>query len=78
MIIRNLKNTAAILTLILIVFGCSNKEPISEKGKEITLRLEPKPGNPRNSEGDFIQLKDGSILFVYSHFTGGTGDNATA
>ena len=52
----------------------SNKEP----GKEITLRLEPQQGNPRNSEGDFIQLKDGRILFIYTHFTGGTSDHASA
>jgi len=33
--------------------------------------LPPRPPlNSRNSEGDFIQLKDGSILFAYSHFTG--------
>lgn len=49
-----------------------------EPGKEIVLRLEPGQGNPRNSEGDFIQLKDGSILFVYTHFTGGAGDHANA
>lgn len=47
-------------------------------GKEIVLRLEPGEGNPRNSEGDFIQLKNGSILFVYTHFTSGAGDHATA
>jgi Neuraminidase (sialidase) len=42
------------------------------------LVLAPGPGNPRNSEGDFIALKDGRILFVYTHFTGGTGDHAAA
>ncbi|MBQ7152372.1 MAG: exo-alpha-sialidase [Clostridia bacterium] len=34
-----------------------------------------KPGNPRNSEGDFIRLKDGSIHFVWSRFTGDSGDD---
>jgi len=38
--------------------------------------LPPGPGNPRNSEGDFIQLKDGRIMFAYSHFTGGGSDHA--
>lgn len=38
--------------------------------------LPPGKGNPRNSEGDFIQLKDGRIMFVYSHFTGGGSDHA--
>ena len=38
--------------------------------------LPPGPGNPRNSEGDFIQLTDGRIIFAYSHFTGGGSDHA--
>lgn len=42
------------------------------------LTLAPKEGNPRNSEGDFIQLKDGRWLFVYTHFTSGTSDHARA
>ncbi len=47
-------------------------------GKQVVLQLPPGPGNPRNSEGDFIQLKDGRILFVYTHFTGGGDDNDSA
>lgn len=35
---------------------------------EIIRELKPGPGNPRNSEGDFIQTKSGDILFVYSRF----------
>ncbi len=35
--------------------------------------LPPGPDNPRNSEGDFIQLADGRILFIYTHFTGQSG-----
>ncbi|MDB4662229.1 glycoside hydrolase [Verrucomicrobiales bacterium] len=38
--------------------------------------LPPTPGNARNSEGDFIQLNDGRILFIYTHFTGGGSDHA--
>jgi Neuraminidase (sialidase) len=45
--------------------------------KKIVL-LPPGPGNPRNSEGDFIALKDGRILFAYTHFTGGGGDHDQA
>ena len=40
--------------------------------------LPPGPGNPRNTEGSFIALRDGRILFAYSHFTGGGGDNDAA
>ncbi len=32
----------------------------------------------RNSEGDFLTLRDGRLVFVYSHFTGGKSDDATA
>lgn len=39
------------------------------------LTLEKRPNNPRNSEGDFITLKDGRILFIYSHYTGVSGDD---
>ena len=43
------------------------------------LDLPPGPGNPRNSEGAFLELKDGKILFVYSHFIGASsGDAAKA
>jgi len=40
--------------------------------------LPPSKGNPRNSEGDFIRLKNGRIMFAYSHFTGGGSDHAAA
>ena len=39
---------------------------------EKTLRLEPHDGNFRNSEGDFVWLKDGRLLFIYSYFTLGS------
>ena len=48
------------------------------EGVSQPLVLAPGPGNPRNSEGDFIVLKDGRILFVYTRFTSGTGDDAAA
>ncbi|MGB7324050.1 MAG: exo-alpha-sialidase, partial [Rubripirellula sp.] len=38
----------------------------------------PGEGNPRNSEGDFVQLADGRMLYVYTRFESGSGDNASA
>lgn len=67
--------------IVLLVIGfvaCKSNHNNSENGKKIVLRLEPSKDNPRNSEGDFIQLKDGRILFVYTHYTGGTADDASA
>jgi len=46
---------------------------------ELVLRLSPKANNPRNSEGAFITLKNGNILFIYSHYIGkGSGDHDPA
>ena len=43
------------------------------------LELPPREGNPRNSEGAFLDLKDGRIVFVYSHFVGAAAsDHAKA
>lgn len=45
----------------------------------VALRLPPGANNPRNSEGDFITLKDGRILLAYTHFTGNSSsDHAPA
>jgi len=66
--------------LAALSLACPAAEPAAAKEKGVTRiqLLPPGPGNPRNSEGDFIQLKDGRILFVYTHFTGGGADNAAA
>jgi sialidase-1 len=67
----------AIITIGLLMFVCTGCNKVGHKspdaGKEISLRLEPGPNNPRNSEGDFIALKDGRILFIYSHYFGNSG-----
>src|SRR5262245_10631951 len=58
----------------------ANAEPeiIEKDGVRKIRLLPPSPGNPRNSEGAFLALKDGRIIFIYTHFTGGGGDNAAA
>jgi sialidase-1 len=48
------------------------------EGVEKIRLLPPSEKNPRNSEGDFIELKDGRIMFLYTHFTGGGGDDDAA
>lgn len=42
---------------------------------DIVLELPPSAANPRNSEGAFLDLKDGSLLFVYSRFIGENADD---
>ncbi len=45
------------------------------KYNHIVKDLEPGPGNPRNSEGAFIGSPDGRIMFIYSKFNGGIGND---
>lgn len=42
---------------------------------ETVLTLNPGEDNPRNSEGDFLTLKDGRIMFVYSRYTGASSSD---
>lgn len=42
---------------------------LQKKGKAV-LDLRPGEGNPRNSEGAFLNLRDGRIMFAYSRFEG--------
>jgi len=42
------------------------------------LTLAPGENNPRNSEGGFVTLADGRLMFVYTHFIDGAGDHASA
>ncbi len=42
---------------------------IKKIGREVLL-LDAGEDNPRNSEGAFLELNDGRILFVYTRFTG--------
>ncbi|HQL09702.1 MAG TPA: hypothetical protein PLE35_08905 [Lentisphaeria bacterium] len=36
----------------------------------IVLELNPAPGNARNSEGAFVALRDGTLLFAYTRYHG--------
>ena len=52
---------------------------VSPELPQRVLELPRGVDNPRNSEGDFVRLKDGRILFVYTHYTGtDSGDHASA
>jgi hypothetical protein len=49
------------------------------RNNAITLRLNHEPNNPRNSEGAFVTLRDGRVLFVYTRYYGKSwADHATA
>lgn len=72
----------SVFYVLFVMFGIvegfaqiSTNEAITESdnGKKVVLKLETGANNPRNSEGDFITLKDGRILFIYTHYTGQSG-----
>lgn len=72
-----IENIYAVHSLSSAVFS-TNDSINEEDAVSRNVLLPPEPGNPRNSEGDFIQLKDGRIMFIYTHFTGGGGDHNAA
>ena len=61
------------ITSALAVLSLAPVVAFGALGPRSVLELPPGPGNPRNSEGDFAVLGDGSVLFVYSHYTKGNG-----
>ncbi|GAA4423368.1 sialidase family protein [Bremerella cremea] len=63
------------LVLPLLLFAVSAL--IAEPPKS-QVTLPTGPGNPRNSEGDMVRLKNGDLLLIYTHFFGGSGDHAQA
>lgn len=60
------------LLLCLAVFSTLAAE------NRIVLNLEPTKENPRNSEGAFVTLTSGRVLFLYTRFHGGARDNSPA
>jgi hypothetical protein len=44
----------------------------------VVLNIEPTKENPRNSEGSFVRLNTGRILFYFSQFYGGAADESPA
>lgn len=62
------------IVIALVVASGGESLKMGQKGLEYVLNIEPGPGNPRNSEGDFVQLRGGRLLFVYTHFTGSASD----
>ena len=70
---------ATIKCLLAIVFILPGWNGFAgEIQKDTLLVIEPDEENPRNSEGDIIELKDGRLCLIYTRFRGGSSDHATA
>lgn len=62
----------------LFMMACKStavKKTSIDNGRETVLKLDPKTNNPRNSEGAFLTLNDGRILYAYTHYTGESGSD---
>ncbi len=70
---RILKN--AVWCVFGVVIMALNGHAQDVSGKYTVLDIKSGENNPRNSEGDFITLKDGRILFVYSKYTGSSSSD---
>jgi len=64
--------------LLLVALQSVYAQKIRISDKDIVLRIESTPEHPRNSEGDFVTLDDGRILFVYTQFQNVASDHAPA
>ncbi len=70
-------NRSFIAAMALIAIGFTTAA-VNGEAPQSQVVLPPTPGNPRNSEGDIVQLNNGDVLLVYTHFFGGAGDHAQA
>ena len=70
-----MKHVAVLAVTCVLSLAAAAAEP---EGPQRVLVLSPGAGNSRNSEGDFIQLNDGRLLFVYTHFTESGSDHGAA
>ncbi|CAG5018571.1 hypothetical protein DYBT9275_06028 [Dyadobacter sp. CECT 9275] len=66
-----------IFALLTVAAALSGGDVFSQDHKAgvYAMKLPRGKNNPRNSEGDFVTLKDGRILFVYTHYTGTNPDD---
>ncbi len=70
----------ALFSAVLLVTLCA-VFPVSIAGQEkdtLVLNMRATAEHPRNSEGAFITLRDGRIVFAYTQFYGGSADHSKA
>jgi len=72
--IRASRSLPVLLALLLGVLAGT----LPAEENQVVLNLEPTKENPRNSEGSFARLKSGRVIFYYTHFYGGAGDESPA
>ncbi|MDR3406530.1 MAG: sialidase family protein [Chthoniobacter sp.] len=68
------------LLLLATLFLClASAAPLAHaEENQVVLNIEPSKEHPRNSEGSFVRLQSGRVLFYYSQFYGGAEDGSAA
>jgi len=68
-----------LLLLATLALGLATAVPLTRaEENQVVLNIEPSKENPRNSEGSFVRLKSGRVLFYYSQFYSGAEDGSPA
>jgi predicted neuraminidase len=68
----------AVFMLLLNVYVPDGSVTAQQSDNMLVHRIDPSPVYPRNSEGSFVTLKDGTILYAYTQFYGGAADHGEA
>jgi predicted neuraminidase len=63
--------------LVIVMFVSCLQAAILPR-RQTLLVIEPTKEQPRNSEGDIVELKDGRLCLIYTRFTGDTRDHSAA
>ncbi|MGI9109617.1 MAG: sialidase family protein [Opitutales bacterium] len=73
--VRPLRLLACLLALWTARAPAFDQTPFDVAANKILLTVTPTPANPRNSEGAFATLRSGRIIFCYSAYYGGKGED---
>jgi hypothetical protein len=74
----NLRSGLKFLFFGFTLIGLAGYLSTASLEKQVVLNLEPTPAHPRHSEGAFVTLRSGRILFYYTQFYGGAADESPA
>ena len=73
--VRPLRLLACLLAFWTALAPAFDQTPFDVAANKILLTVTPTPENPRNSEGAFATLRSGRIIFCYSAYYGGKGED---
>jgi predicted neuraminidase len=72
---RPFRSLLCMLVLWATAAAAFDQTPFDVAASKVLLTVTPTPENPRNSEGAFATLRSGRILFCYSAYYGGKGED---